>query len=163
MTVTDCRLLVEVQSEQHYLQGNITQAERECIHHISGHNSDTAKEYYLRHSYSNYVKGGKAVFDAIEAGTPSNTVFDDPPPAIEWGRLHPAYGSQTERVKWTRTEIEYVGKYCSQNSGMKNVYSSCLKTLRADVNMQPHFHYRHVSCSDRLKHGHIAYLNAKKK
>ena len=119
MTVTDCRLLVEIQSEQHYLQGNITQAERESIHHISGHSSDTAKEYYLRHSFSNYIKGGQAVFEAIESSTPPNTVFDNPPPSIEWGTLHPEYESKGERVKWTNKEIQFVGKYCSENAGMK--------------------------------------------
>jgi hypothetical protein len=162
MTVTDCRLLLEVQSDQHFQHGNITQAERESIHHISGHSSDTAKEYYMRHSFANFVQGGKAVFQAIESSTPSNTVFDNPPPQIQWGTLHPEFASTSVRVKWTSREIQYVGKYCAENAEMKNVYSSCLKNLRSDESMQPHFHSRHVTCSDRLKHGHKAFINLQK-
>jgi hypothetical protein len=162
MTVNDCRLLVEVQSDQHFQNGNISQAERESIHHISGHSSDTAKEYYMRHSFANFVQGGKAVFDAIESSTPSNTVFDNPPPQIQWGTLHPEYASTGKRVKWTSREIQFVGKYCTENSSMKNVYSNCLKQLRSDECMQPYFHMNHVNCSDRLKYGHIAYIKLQK-
>jgi hypothetical protein len=162
MAVNDIRA---VAARQTYLQrrsGTISEKEIDSLNHINGHSSKTVSQFYLSHSYASYVEDGRKLYDSMDALTPADSPFKNPPPLLQWGVKHPQYNFEGKRIEWTKYESDYVGKYVDGHNE-HNVYANCLRVIAKDPVAIEHFHKRHTENSARLKYGYEKYCKEKKK
>jgi hypothetical protein len=160
MTVTDIRGLAASETYIQHRSGKISQKQMDSLDHIAGHSSKTMKRFYLCHSYDSYAKDGQEIFDSLDALTPADSPFKNPPPPLQWGIKHPQYKLEGKRIEWTKYESDYVGKYVDGHNE-HNVYANCLRVIAKDPVAVEYFHKRHTENSTRLKYGYDKYCKEK--
>ena len=96
----------------------------------------------------------------MDALTPADSPFKNPPPLLQWGVKHPQYNFDGKRIEWTKYESDYVGKYVDEHNE-HNVYASCLRVITNDPGAVEQFHKRHTANSVRLKYGYEKYCKEK--
>ena len=129
MTVTDIRSLAATQAFHQRRSGAITEKEMDSLNRINGHSSKTVNQFYLSHSFASYVEDGRKVYESMDALTPADSPFRNPPPPLRWGIKHPQGNLDGKRVEWTEYETNYVGNYVSQHQEHHNVFANCLKII----------------------------------
>jgi hypothetical protein len=85
------------------------------------------------------------------------------------GCKHPDFNKSENQLRaaWTEYEVNYVGKWCEENSTLnpswaKSIVSKCVKHIKATPEVREHFHPIHIFDSSRLRHGLETYLLKRK-
>jgi hypothetical protein len=174
---TTIRSIVETESAVKVLAGEMSPSEKVCVENINGHSGRTAKKFYEKRSIVDDAALAVVVHrklsrvDDTGADTtdivcvPSDvstisTVFsisEVPPIDVIGGTLHPSFGEIGRRVKWTTTEVNIVGNWCSTfletYPDCNNVVSKCLQYIKQSDDVRAHFHAHHLADSTRLRWG----------
>jgi hypothetical protein len=72
-----------------------------------------------------------------------------------WGRLHPQYAADTQRIKWSDQEKYYIRRWldnAGQGSSQHRV-KDLLDHIRKDEHARAIFHVNHIVDGTRLRHG----------
>ena len=72
-----------------------------------------------------------------------------------WGRLHPQYAADTQRIKWSDQEKNYIRRWlenAGQGSSQHRV-KDLLNHIRKDEHARAIFHVNHIVDGTRLRHG----------
>jgi hypothetical protein len=72
-----------------------------------------------------------------------------------WGRLHPQYAADTQRIKWSDQEKNYIRRWlenAGQGSSQHRV-KDLLDHIRKDEHARAIFHVNHIVDGTRLRHG----------
>ena len=81
---------------------------------------------------------------------------------VQWGIRHPSFGSNSQRIKWSDTEVEYIatkvaelkrtGEYCHDRR-----FKQILHIIMEDDCAIPIFHSKHIQNSTSLSYGFESY------
>jgi len=156
-----------METENTRRQGVITQDERDAIKNISGHNSATVNDFYLKIDRSADACRGREAFNKLmEAeGIPllkqsfqTEWQFKDDLVHAPWGTQHPSFNKSTPknmRVKWSPEELQYIYDWIMMNQNIVTVnkVAKCLHHIEKDERAYPIFHLNHVLTSARLRTG----------
>jgi hypothetical protein len=96
-----------------------------------------------------------------------NSEDDDQPLVQEWGSEHPS-PKDTKRAKWSPNELKvltqlYEKIHTLYPDAEERKHKICLDMIRADPDLRPVFHARHVLDTTRLRDGERRILNKKNK
>ena len=177
INTTRIRCIVETESSDLLLRGEISQVARDSVLAVNGHSSMTSKKFYQKRSrvrdmentcqvHRRLVFGDEEVrIDSIDANSSVNDVSETAPvnyvsvaaPVDNIGVLHPCLHASGRRVTWSAVECSIIGKWCSQHQQQHpesvNVVSKCLRYILNDSQVRQHFHPHHVMDSTRLRWG----------
>jgi hypothetical protein len=75
----------------------------------------------------------------------------------QFGKLHPHYESEASRIPFSVQEKHYL-RYLVDSNKIgdripENISSICLRIIRNDDELIPHFHVRHILSTQRLRPG----------
>lgn len=176
ITTTSIRSMVETEMDKMYKQGKISNEERLAVQTINGHTSAVTKDYYICEDRKMDVFHARNAFNALHdtisdldddtQSTPSDSSsahkHSEANVAADFGTEHPDYHLATaKRVRWTREEVLYIGKWCDQqfaiNPNITNIVAKCRNYILKDPAALPIFHKIHVLDSGRLRNGHRIY------
>lgn len=65
LTTTGMRAMMEIEANEAYKAGKISLAEKEAIHNVNGHSSQTTKDYYLYEDMADSVEKASQAYDVM--------------------------------------------------------------------------------------------------
>ena len=173
ITTNTIRSLVETTMHDAHSKGDITFDQQQSVHAINGHCSKVAQDYYTLQDRASEVASARNALERISKDAPikgsetelnyNNTTWlkTDVLQARDWGKMHPDYGKDGRRAKWSKEELDYVGRFCEDRLARypecNNVVALCLQHIQKDDSATPIFHRIHVMDSGRLRCGYRQY------
>ena len=169
--------MVETTSHEMLQKNEITPSQAHAISRVLGHSPSTALRSYV--SSDTYIAVSQAqtaekalgiAMDDCDADNSNNygdiqLPISHPESVVvpieyqqkQFGKLHPHYASEKNRIPFSVIEKNWLSDLVNANriEGKipENITAICLKAIRSDAELIPHFHIRHVLTTQRLRPG----------